>query len=138
MDSHLPDIEILEPVFSVCRVADYSGVDPDRHFSFTGCTDQEKSLVCPTESVPENTVRRDDGWRAFRICGELDFSLIGILSRIADILASRRIGILAISTYNTDYILTRAGQFDQALSALKEAGYTIRTQNKDETEATPC
>ena len=80
---------VLEPLdvkMSVCKVTDYSGIDISRPFCFTGATDEELSLVCPTETVPDNTTDRDDGWRAFRIVGMLDFSLIGILAKIADIL----------------------------------------------------
>ena len=123
-------LEPLSVALSVCKVKDYSDIDLDQPFCFTGRTDEEKSLVCPTELVPGNTINREDGWRAFRICGELDFSLIGILARISKILASNHIGIFAISTYNTDYILTKADVYERALSVLKNAGYTIK--NGDE------
>ena len=120
------ELEPLPAALSVCRVADYSGVRPDEPLCFTGSTDQEKSLVCPTALVPDNTTAREDGWRAFRVCGVLDFALTGILAGIAGILASHQIGIFAVSTYNTDYILTREENFCRALEALREAGYTIR------------
>lgn len=55
----------------------------------------------------------------------LDFSLIGILSRISSLLADAGIGIFAVSTFNTDYILTKAERFDQALRVLEAHGYTI-------------
>jgi hypothetical protein len=55
----------------------------------------------------------------------LDFSLIGILSKISTILADNEIGIFAVSTYNTDYVFTKAEQFDRALAVLAAAGYTI-------------
>ena len=119
-------LEPLEIQFSVCKVTDYTGIDMDQPFVFSGRTDQEKSLVCPTAIVPDNTLARDDGWRAFRICGELDFSLIGILAKISKILAENAIGIFAISTYNTDYILTKEKNFDKALQVLADAGYEIR------------
>ena len=119
-------LEPLEIPFSVCKVTDYNGIDIDQPFVFSGRTDQEKSLVCPTAIVPDNTLARDDGWRAFRICGELDFSLIGILAKISKILAENAIGIFAISTYNTDYILTKEKNFDKALQVLADAGYEIR------------
>ncbi|MBQ7426842.1 MAG: ACT domain-containing protein, partial [Prevotella sp.] len=45
--------------------------------------------------VPGNTIERNDGWRAFRIEGVLDFSLIGILSKISTCLAENGIGIFA-------------------------------------------
>ena len=57
--------------------------------------------------MPKDALERDDGWRAFRIQGVLDFSLIGILSAISAVLAENHIGIFAVSTYNTDYILTK-------------------------------
>jgi len=60
-----------------------------------------------TENVPDDAVLREDGWKAFGIQGVLDFSLIGILAKIATLLAEHSIGIMALSTYNTDYILTK-------------------------------
>ena len=119
-------LETLPPRFSVCRVKDYSGVDLTKSFCFTGTTDAENSLVCPESLVPENTTERDDGWKGFRIIGQLDFSLIGILARISKILAESGIGIFAISTYNTDYILTKEENFEKAMKVLKKAGYEVR------------
>jgi hypothetical protein len=63
-------------------------------------------------------VAREDGWRGFRIEGVLDFSLIGILSLISTILADNQIGIFAVSTYNTDYILVKDENFDRAMDPL--------------------
>ena len=111
--------------FSVCKVTDYSMVDIESEFVFTGRTDEELSLVCITEDVPDNTVERDDGWKAFRLQGILDFSLIGILSKISGILAENRIGIFAVSTYNTDYVFTKNENYNKALKVLEESGYTI-------------
>lgn len=118
-------IQPLEEVFSVCKVEDYSGVEVGQKYCFTGCTDEENSLVCPLENVPDNTTERDDGWRCFRIKGVLDFSLIGILARISKIMASNGIGIFAISTFNTDYILVKEKDYKNALSYLKSSGYKI-------------
>lgn len=121
-------LEPLKNAFSVCKVRDYAGVEIDQPFVFIGRTDEEKSLVCPTDRVPADTLAREDGWRAFRICGELDFSLIGILSGISAILAENKIGIFAVSTYNTDYILTKSENFERALKVLGEAGYRIKKE----------
>ena len=119
-------IEELSPEFSICKVPDYSGIDMEQPFVFSGCTDLEKSLVCPIEMVPQNADHRDDGWKAFRICGELDFSLVGILAGITNVLASAGIGIFAVSTFNTDYVLVKKEKLKEALSSLAEAGYQIR------------
>ena len=119
------ELKKLRHKFSVCKVEDYSMVDLNQEFCFTGRTEEENSLVCMTEHVPENATERDDGWRAFRIQGILDFSLIGILARIAGLLAQNEIGIFAVSTYNTDYILTKEENYEKALEILKQAGYQI-------------
>lgn len=75
--------------------------------------------------MPANVTDRDDGWKAFRIQGILDFSLIGILSEISKILAENRIGIFAVSTFNTDYILTKKENYEKALEVLAKAGYEV-------------
>ena len=118
-------IKIIRENFSVCKVKDYSHVNLNDEFCFVAKTDEEKSLVCITENVPGNVLEREDGWRAFRIQGVLDFSLIGILSRISGLLAENEIGIFAISTFNTDYILTKEENFHRALEVLGDAGYSI-------------
>lgn len=123
MEKTIPiTIEALNVKLSVCKVEDYSQVDISRPFCFIGCTDEENSLVCPTEMVPQNATERDDGWRVFRIVGVLDFSLIGILARISEILAKNGIGLFAVSTYNTDYILTKEENFNKALEVLESEG----------------
>lgn len=111
--------------FSVCKVEDFSQVDLDAEFSFVGKTDEERSLVCITDDVPANVTVRDDGWKAFRIRGVLDFSLVGILSKIAALLAENQIAIFAVSTYNTDYVMTKKEGYDKAIDVLRGAGYTI-------------
>ena len=118
-------IKRIKHDFTVCKVPDYSQVDIEREYCFTGKTDEEKSLVCLTECVPGNAEERDDGWKAFRIQGTLDFSLIGILSKISTLLADNEIGIFAISTYNTDYILIKKQHFEKAITILSGAGYQV-------------
>ena len=118
-------IKRINEDFSVCKVSDYSQINLEAKYCFPGKTDEEKSLVCQTEDVPENTIEREDGWKAFRIEGQLDFSLVGILSKITTILASNKIGIFAISTYNTDYVLVKKENFEKALEVLENEGYEI-------------
>lgn len=120
------ELKVIDKEFSVCKVSDFSEIDTGQPYIFTGSTDEERSLVCPTELVPGNTIERNDGWRAFRIEGVLDFSLIGILSKISTCLADKGIGIFAISTFNTDYVLTKENDFSKAIEVLELAGYTIK------------
>ena len=110
---------------TVCKVAALENIDLKDDFYFIGRTDEELSLVCKTENTPANTTERDDGWRGFRIQGVLDFSLIGILAKLSGILAENKIGIFAVSTYNTDYILVKEENFDRAMTVLADAGYYV-------------
>lgn len=119
------ELKVIDAEFSVCKVEDYSLVDMNAEFCFTGKTDEENSLVCPIQDVPANTTERDDGWRGFRVQGVLDFSLIGILARISDILARNEISIFAISTFNTDYVLMKKENFEKTINVLKDEGYII-------------
>ncbi len=119
------ELQRLAHEFSICRVLSLDEINTDADFCFTAKTDEEISVVCPIENIPVHTAARDDGWRAFRIEGVLDFSLIGILAKISSILADNNIGIFAVSTYNTDYIFTKRESFDKACRLLADAGYTI-------------
>ena len=119
------EIKMIDHNFSVCQVEDYSLVNLNSEYSFIGKTDEEKSLVCITDEVPANVIQRDDGWKAFRIQGVLDFSLIGILAKIAAALADNGISIFAVSTYNTDYVLMKKENYQKALDVLKALGYMI-------------
>ena len=119
------ELKRIDGRLTVCKVAGVSNINMDADFYFIGKTDEELSLVCRTEDTPQNTIERDDGWRGFRIQGVLDFSLIGILAKLSGILASHKIGIFAVSTYNTDYILVKEENFERAMEALASEGYEI-------------
>ena len=118
-------IKTLPYPLTVCKVKSASVIDLTKDFYFIGKTDEEISLVCQTADTPTETIEREDGWRAFRLQGQLDFSLIGILSRISSILAAAKVGIFAVSTFNTDYILVKDEQFSTAIDALQAQGYEI-------------
>lgn len=118
-------IERVNHDFTICKIQDASRVNLSSQFVFLGKTDEELSLVCLTEDVPDNAYIKDDGWKAFRIQGELDFSLIGILSAITGVMAENQIGVFAISTYNTDYVLVRSENYEKALKVLEESGYIL-------------
>lgn len=120
------EIQRLEYRLSVCKVENVPETLLKDELCFIGKTDEELSLVCMTEHVPEYCIAREDGWMVFRIKGILDFSLVGILAPIATILAERQIGIFAISTYNTDYVMVKEQHYEAAMTALKENGYTVQ------------
>ena len=118
-------IQRIHQDFSICQVEDYSLVNLESKYCFIEKTDEEKSLVCLTNEVPSNVIRRDDGWRAFCIQGILEFSLIGILSKIVSILADHHISIYTVSTYNIDYIFLKKENYQKGLEVLEAASYQV-------------
>lgn len=120
------ELKILPYSLTVCKVEKITDIDTSSEFYFIGKTDEEISLVCRTEDTPSAVSAREDGWKGFRIEGILDFSLIGILSKISAILADKKIGIFAVSTYNTDYILVKEDDLERAAQALSKAGYVVK------------
>ena len=118
------ELKKLPDALTVCKLARPEDADVSKDLFFLGRTDEEISLVCRTEDVPDNTTAREDGWRCFRIRGELAFYLTGILAGIAGILAEHDISIFAVSTYNTDYVFIKEELFEKALDVLRQEGYT--------------
>lgn len=85
-------------------------------------TDEELSIVLDEDVNIQGDII-EHNWRALKIVGTLDFSLVGILSKISTILAQSKISIFAISTYNTDYILIKEDKLEKAMEVLKENQY---------------
>lgn len=85
-------------------------------------TDEELSIVV-NEDVNILSDIVEYNWKAIKIVGTLDFSLIGILSKISNILAQAEISIYALSTYNTDYILVKDDKLEKAIKVLEQNKY---------------
>ena len=85
-------------------------------------TENELSLVC-SEVIEVQSLQSSKGWKCIKVAGPLDFNLTGILAGISDILAKENIGIIAISTFDTDYILVRTQDLSSARTAFRLAGY---------------
>jgi hypothetical protein len=87
-------------------------------------TEDELSLVCEEALVPAG-VQREPGWRALKVTGPLDFSLTGVLSSLLAPLAQAGVSIFAISTYDTDYLLVKEANLNEAVAALRGAGHQV-------------
>ena len=109
-------IQRLKNDFVICKVRNISDIVLSDNFCFIAKTDEEVSVVCSNENIPQNATHISYGWKAFRIVGELDFSLIGILADISNILAKNKISIFALSTFNTYYILVKGELFVRLLT----------------------
>jgi uncharacterized protein len=86
---------------------------------------REVSLVCASHHVPLDYQKIETGWRVFRFEGPFDFALTGILASVANPLAQAGVGIFALSTFDTDYVLVKAAQLETAITALRAAGHTL-------------
>ncbi|MFM8239663.1 MAG: ACT domain-containing protein, partial [Actinomycetota bacterium] len=64
-------------------------------------------------------------WRVYRVPGSIDFTAVGIMSALTAPLAAAGLGILGVSTYDTDYILVRADAAEAAETTWREAGIEI-------------
>ncbi|MFH1965987.1 MAG: ACT domain-containing protein [Acidobacteriota bacterium] len=89
-------------------------------------TGEETSVVSDAEMVPPETTSQA-GWRRFSVIGPLDFSMTGVLASLAVPLAEAEIPIFVISTFDTDHILVRKNQVNNAIKALKAAGHEIES-----------
>lgn len=119
------ELVVLDCALSVCKLEKLSDGLMDGGFCCITCTDEELSVVCETERVPEDALAREDGLRAFKVQGPLDFSLVGILARISAALAEADVPLFAISTYDTDYVLVKENYLDSAIVALQKEGCDI-------------
>jgi hypothetical protein len=120
-------MKLLKKKYGVCRLGKTQLIPEwaqnSDFFSITRTSD-ELSIVCIEENIPDN-VKCEKDWRILKIEGPLDFSLIGILASISKILAQKGISIFAISTYDTDYILVKNKDIDNAIKSLIKERYEV-------------
>jgi hypothetical protein len=120
------ELQKIDRDFTICRLGNINQADLAGEFLFLAKTDDEISLVCETDHLPPGVIASDSGWKALKISGILDLGLTGVISKIAGLLAEAGIGVFVISTYNTDYILLKAVNFDKGVQALARNGYVIK------------
>lgn len=87
-------------------------------------TMEEVSVVCASGAL-EGALKVEYGWRLLKIAGPLDFSLVGVLAEASRILAAAMVSIFAVSTFDTDYLLVKAGKLDDARAALEGGGHSV-------------
>ena len=84
----------------------------------------ELSIICDDGAVPTG-VRAERGFRALVVRGPLPFDAVGILAGISSPLAAAGIPLLAISTFDTDYVLVREERLVDATQALRAEGHVV-------------
>jgi len=88
-------------------------------------TSDELSIVAPQADIPDDT-KCLRGWRCLKLEGPFDLSSIGVLASLTSPLAQAGVSVLALSTFETDYLLVKKEDLEQAIRVLSEAGYPIQ------------
>lgn len=86
-------------------------------------TADELSIVCREQEVPA-ACRAERDRIVIRLEGPFTFTDVGVLASFAAPLAEAGVSILALSTFDTDYIFIPASERERALAALVAAGHT--------------
>lgn len=120
-------LKLLDITFAIHSLPSSSKIPQavfDAPMYFIAKTNDEVSIVLPENITIESDDKESD-WCALEVVGPLDFSLTGILSNIATVLANEKISIFAISTFDTDYVLVKNTTVDAAISALTTNQYQV-------------
>jgi uncharacterized protein len=127
VSARVPDLTVLGERLSICRLNAGEEIPAwatgGPFFSVTRTRD-ELSVVCPEDVVPES-ISRARGWRALKLEGPFDLSIVGILASVASPLAEAGASIFAVSTFDTDYVLVREEQLDLAVDTLRASGHRV-------------
>ncbi|KAJ7293012.1 ACT domain-containing protein [Mycena rebaudengoi] len=125
------DLHVLPGLFFVVKLKPAEVADTlkllqegnDDNFLSITRTSEELSVVGQyKEGMPE-TFKKLAVWRGLKIAGPMEFNLTGVLSGFLEPLKRAEVGIFAISTWNTDYILVNQDQLETAVNALKTDGW---------------
>lgn len=101
---------------------------PADGFASSTRTPSELSIVCAAAALPPDLdAPAERSWVRLELEGPFEFHLTGVLAAVLVPLADAGVGIFALSTYDTDHVLVKDHQLDDAVAALRGAGHTVRT-----------
>ena len=115
------ELQLLDLDLAIAKLSDLDKPDEligKAKFASITKTGDELSLVIDIQNLPEHQYV-NEGWKAFKIIGPLDFSLVGILQQVIRPLSENGISIFTISTFDTDYILVKNEQLERAKEVLQ-------------------
>ena len=119
-------IKIIDGLFNLSKVSKIDNSLFNEEFIFISKTDKEISLVHKNDIKIDNIISEEKDYNCFRIDENLDFGLIGIISKIANLLKEHNIPLFVISTYDTDYILVKSEFMAKTKEILKINNYEIK------------
>ena len=124
-------LSLLEGRFAVCRLPACAPWPVPRAGPLLSITrtGEETSVVCLAENAPRGA-RVEAGWRALKLEGPIPFQEIGVLSALSGSLAGAGLGLFALSTFDTDYILVKETDLAAAVDALRRAGFGVDSEGR--------
>jgi hypothetical protein len=121
-------LELLPDTLAICRLPSDAALPKWASgrggFLTVSRSADELSIMTVQRAVPPDA-RCERDYQAIRVRGPLSPNLVGILLSLLKPLADAGISILAISTYDTDYVFVKTRHLPAALEALRRAGHQI-------------
>ncbi|TYS30976.1 ACT domain-containing protein [Bacillus pumilus] len=118
------NLKLLEDTYAVSKVSNESPFfNLDQVFCIMKEVHVTTYIYKQDQIENEHFLEVSHGWRVLKIDAALDFSQTGVLHSIITPLSESEISILAVSTFDTDYIFVKEEDLDKALYTLKIAGY---------------
>jgi hypothetical protein len=121
-------LDLLEENFVICRLSPSSSLPS---WAFTGPfisitkTNDELSIITIDDNRLPKDIQCERNWKCFKLKGPFPFDMTGVLSSILNPLAKADIAILAISTFDTDYVMIKEKNLQIAIDVLKQNGHTV-------------
>lgn len=118
-------LSVLKPTFAIHSLSEDTAIPAavlSSDFYFIGKTNDELSLVVK-QDIPIDALESDYDWQVIEVLGPLNLSMVGIMADISAVLASAKVSIFVVSTFETDYFLVKSKSIDTAIKALKNAKY---------------
>ena len=122
----------LDTVFAVCRLPTganvgwaFEGSPPELLSVTRSRTEMEgTTVICDVAKVPSG-VEADWGWHGFRFAGAFAFGETGVLDAVLSVLAEAKVPVLALASFETDYLLVKAERVDRLKQLLTESGHEV-------------
>lgn len=93
-------------------------------FASLSRSSHETSVVGLAAAIPSG-VLTEGPFRAVEVAGPLAFDAVGVMAGILGPLVPAGISVLALSTYDTDWVLVPAAEIDTACEVWRKAGLII-------------
>ncbi len=121
-------LEIVPETFAIYRLPPGAEVP---QWATTGSiwsitrTADELSVVCQAQVSVAAAILREAPWRCLKVQGPLAFTLTGVVAALTQPLATASISVFILSTFDTDYLFIKAGDFPRAIKELVGAGHEV-------------